>query len=137
MALKSLSSILILTFLVASSLFGVSTAFGGRKTLAPAEAPGPEAGYDFGFVPLDRNDPKMIELAKFAIDEYNKEHNTKLVYTSLFEAISTESAQGTTYGLVVAATDNTGLNDYSVKVLVDKEDDKKIIVFAENSPDKF
>ncbi|KAI3456546.1 hypothetical protein Pfo_013209 [Paulownia fortunei] len=132
MALKSLSSLVLSAFLVASSLFGVSTAFGGRKALAPApDAVALPPDSDFGFVPLNTKDPKVIELAKFAIDEYNKEHNSKLVYTTVFEAISTKAAEGTNYGLVVAATANKEVNDYNVNVWVDK-DAKKLVVFKQN-----
>ncbi|KAK6149670.1 hypothetical protein DH2020_017195 [Rehmannia glutinosa] len=129
MALKSLSFLMIL---VASSLFSVSTAFDGRKALAPDAADSPSPSVDWGFVPLNTKDPKVIELAQFAIDQYNKEHNSKLVYTALFEAIAVSIPQGTKYGLIVAATSpNNELNDYTVNVLVDTNN-KKLVFFQEN-----
>lgn len=134
MTTKSLSPLMISAFLLAASLFGVSTAFDGRKALAPAPdvtalAPGSD---DLGFVVLNTKDPKVIALAKFAVDEYNKEKKANLVFNAVLEAISSTNGagpQGTSYGLVVAATTTSNdkqLNAYSVKVVVDKNGDKLV-----------
>ncbi|KAK4439435.1 hypothetical protein Salat_0278400 [Sesamum alatum] len=132
MALKSFTFLMISAFLMASSIFGVSAAFtGGRKALVAADAPALSPDADIGFVPLNTKDPVVIGLAKFALDEYNKNQNAKLVFTALFEAVSADTAQGTTYGLVIAATNNNQLNDYDAKVLVNK-DGKKLVVFKQN-----
>lgn len=120
-------------FLMASSIFGVSAAFtGGRKVLVPDAAPAPSPGADYGFVPLNTKDPNVVGLATFALNEYNKINNGKLVFTALLEAVLFETAQGTTYGFDIIATDqNNQLNDYDAKVLVDK-DSKKLVFFTEN-----
>ncbi|KAL7088546.1 hypothetical protein ACP275_13G133700 [Erythranthe tilingii] len=138
MALKSVSFIMIASILLASSLFGVSTAFGGRKAMAPGgvgvevTASAPDSGINLGFVPINTEDPKVVAIAKFAIEEYNKEHKANLVYSTVFEAISAEDAQGTRkYALVVAATDNKVLNDYSVSVVVAKGSEK-VLAFQQN-----
>ncbi|KAL7130412.1 hypothetical protein ABFS83_13G132300 [Erythranthe nasuta] len=135
MALKSLSFIMIASFLLASSFFGVSTAFGGRKAMAPGgevTANPPEFGINLGFVPINPEDPKVVAIAKFAIEEYNKERNANLVYATVYEALYAEDAQGTRkYALVVAATDNKVLNDYSVSVVVAKGS-QKVVAFQEN-----
>ncbi|KAL0398861.1 UNVERIFIED_CONTAM: hypothetical protein Sradi_2229400 [Sesamum radiatum] len=133
MALKSFTFLMLSTFLMASAIFGVSAAFtGGRKALVPAAAPAPSPDADYGFIPLNTKDPKVLALATFALNEYNKNNKAKLVFTALFEAVSVDTAQGTTYGLVIAATDpNNQLNDYDAKVLVQK-DNKKLVFFTEN-----
>ncbi|KAL0398863.1 UNVERIFIED_CONTAM: Cysteine proteinase inhibitor 4 [Sesamum radiatum] len=133
MALKSFTFIMVSAFLMASSNFGVSAAFtGGRKALVPAAAPALSPDADYGFVPLNTKDPNVVGLAKFALDEYNKISNGKLVFTALFEAILVDTAQGTAYRFVIAATDlSNQLNDYDAKVLVQK-DSKKLVFFKEN-----
>ncbi|KAL9146778.1 hypothetical protein ABFS82_13G133100 [Erythranthe guttata] len=137
MALKSVSFIMIASFLLASSLFGVSTAFGGRKAMAPGgggevTANPPDFGINLGFLPINPEDPKVVAIAKFAIEENNKEHNANLVYTTVYEALYAEDAQGTRkYALVVAATDDKVLNDYSVSVVVAKGS-QKVVAFQEN-----
>ncbi|KAL8032969.1 hypothetical protein ABFX02_13G132400 [Erythranthe guttata] len=139
MALKSVSFIMIASFLLASSLFGVSTAFGRRKAMAPGGGGGevtanpPDFGINLGFVPINPEDPKVVAIAKFSIEEYNKEHNANLVYSTVYEALYAEDAQGTRkYALVVAATtDNKVLNDYSVSVVVAKGS-QKVVAFEQN-----
>lgn len=131
MAIKSHSFLLIFTFLVASTFVGVSTALGGRKALpVEAIAPAPDAD-DEAFVTLNTKDPKVVELAKFAVDEYNKEHKAELNFSRVFEAAYTYNSKGVNYGLVIAATDETGLNGYDANVLVNK-DAKKLVAFWKN-----
>lgn len=130
MAPKSASNFLMIFALLAfASLFGVSTAFGGRKALAPAPSPD-DSGVDsdttglaplpadLGFTPLDSRDPKVSELATFAVGEYNKANNAKLVLSHVLEAISTTKAQATYYGLAILATNDKDLNSYLANISV-------------------
>lgn len=140
MALNSLSFLMIFALLVASSLCGASTAFGSRKALAPtpasasASAPGAidtePLPIDLGFTPLFSKDPKVIELATFAVDEYNKANNKKLVFSFVLEAILTTNEEVTNYELAIGATDGKDLNSYLVRISVAK-DVKKLTSFAQ------
>lgn len=133
---------LILALLVAAfALLGESATLGGRKALAPSPdsldlAPSPNSldlppldPIDLGFTPLNTKDPKVIQLANFAIDEYNKAHNAKIVLYAVFEAISTTDKEGTNYGLYVAATNGADLGTYHMNVSV-ANNVKKLISFA-------
>lgn len=120
-------ALLVTTF----ALFGESVAFGGRKALAPTSATVglPLIPTDLGFTPLSSKDPKVIQLAKYAIDEYNKAHNAELVFYAVLEATFTTNEEGTNYGLFVAATNGTKLSTYHMDVFVN-QDVKKLISFA-------
>ncbi|CAA3017778.1 cysteine proteinase inhibitor 1-like [Olea europaea var. sylvestris] len=103
MAVNSGSLLLVLTLLVAlSTLFDVSTALGGRKAKES----------DVGFKPLDPKDPKVVEVAKFAIDEYNKEAKTNLTFQLVLKAASKE----TTYTLIIEASNGSILDKYDAVV---------------------
>lgn len=127
MALNSLSPLMIFSLLIAAaSLFGSSSAFGGRKALSPgpaaeddpaAEAPSPIPD-DLGFTPLNSKDPKVMELAKFAVEEYNKSNKANLVLYSVMEAIATDKDGGIEYGFVVATTKDNELTSYHFDVFV-------------------
>ncbi|KAL2495578.1 cysteine proteinase inhibitor 1-like [Forsythia ovata] len=118
MAAISHSLLLVLTFLVAvSTLFEVSTALGGRK----AEVS------DTGFKPADPKDPKVVEVAEYAIDEHNKEAKTNLKFDHVLKA-AFQVVQETTYSLIVAANDGTTLDNYNVVVLLNG-DSKKLVAF--------
>lgn len=127
---------MIFALLVASSLCGVSTAFGSRKALAPTPGPAPGAigmpplPIDLGFTPLSSKDPKVIELATFAVDEYNKANNNKLVFSFVLEAIFTTNEEETNYELAIGATNDKDLHSYFVNISVAK-DVKKLTSFAQ------
>ncbi|KAH6810056.1 hypothetical protein C2S51_027839 [Perilla frutescens var. frutescens] len=128
--INSLSFLVILSLLVGSS----SAAFSGRKALAPGpDAAAPPLPDDFGFTPLDSKDPKVVDLARFAIDEHNKESNGALVFNAVLEAIipSTATANGgTNFQLVILATNGNDLNTYFSDVLVAQNDVKKLTSFT-------
>ncbi|CAI9756661.1 unnamed protein product [Fraxinus pennsylvanica] len=105
MAVNSRSLLLVLTLLVAvSTLFEVSIALGGRKAKDP----------DTKFKPLDPKDPKVVEVAEYAINEYNKEAKTNLKFDHVFQAAS----QGTTYNLIIEASNGSVLDKYDAVVLL-------------------
>ncbi|KAG8385834.1 hypothetical protein BUALT_Bualt03G0086400 [Buddleja alternifolia] len=138
MVIKSQSFLSIFAFLVSSAPFGVSTAYGGRKTLAadvkargPISAPTSAPDCDEGFVALNPKDLKVVELAKFVIDEYNREQNTSLCFTKVIEAAYTNIARGLSYGLVIAVTDQTALYSYDANVLVN-QDSKTLVAIKKN-----
>ncbi|KAL1560020.1 hypothetical protein AAHA92_10289 [Salvia divinorum] len=109
MELKYLSFIVIFSLLAASAS---AATFGGRKALAPS----PAAAADLGFTHLDIKDPKVIQLANFAIDEFNKAQSTNIAFSSLSEAIQI----GKNFELAIAAVDNKDSNEYFFNVSVDK-----------------
>ncbi|CAA2933836.1 serine threonine- kinase 2 19-like [Olea europaea subsp. europaea] len=63
---------------------------------------------DVGFKSLDPKDPKVVEVAKFAIDEYNKESKTSLKFQLVLKAASKE----TTYTLIIEASNGSILEKY-------------------------
>ncbi|GFQ03309.1 cysteine proteinase inhibitor 4 [Phtheirospermum japonicum] len=130
MALKFLSPLVIFALLL-----NISTAFGGRVVPAPspdaADAPAPLPDSDFDYDQLNTKSDQVIGLAKFVIDQENKVSNTKLVYASVFEALSKSDECGTKYDLVIAATDlNNDLRDYKAVVLFENNV-RKIVLFKE------
>ncbi|KAL2495541.1 cysteine proteinase inhibitor 1-like [Forsythia ovata] len=115
MAAISHSLLLVLTFLVAvSTLFEFSTALGGRKAKVS----------DTGFKPADPKDPKVVEVAVYAIDEHNKEAKTNLKFDHVLKA-AFQVAQETTYSLVIVSSDEY---NYEAVVLLNG-DSKKLISF--------
>ncbi|KAL2495550.1 cysteine proteinase inhibitor 1-like [Forsythia ovata] len=108
MAAISHSLLLVLTFLVAvSTLFEVSTAVLGLR---------------------DPKDPKVVEVAEYAIDEHNKEAKINLKLDHVLKA----ALQETTYSLVIASRDGTTLDNYDVVVLVNG-DSKKLATFKKTN----
>lgn len=146
MVLKSPSFLLISAFMATSALLGVSASLSGWETPAldtvpDAISPGlqidegpvvgaPAASLPPGLAFLDKNDPTAIELAKFAIDEHNKEAKDEIKFAGILETIYTNLEGGKSYSLVIEATNNTGFNAYDVKILVERGN-KKLVAFNE------
>ncbi|GER52874.1 cysteine proteinase inhibitor [Striga asiatica] len=86
---------------------------------------------DLDFTRLDTKLPTIIVLAKFAVDQYNKENKSNLVYSTLFGAIAFTKAQGTKYELVIFAANNGDLRDYNAGLWFDGNE-KRLILFKEN-----
>ncbi|KAL1832292.1 hypothetical protein ACET3Z_001943 [Daucus carota] len=69
-----------------------------------------------GWEPIkDPKDPKIQEIAKFAVTTYNKESNKNLVYQEVLKG-ETQVVAGTNYRLVIAAKDDKVLNNYEAVV---------------------
>ncbi|KAL2495540.1 cysteine proteinase inhibitor 1-like [Forsythia ovata] len=120
MASISHSLLLVLTFLVAvSTLFEIPTALGWRK----AEVSGND------LTPADPKDPKVVELAKFAINEQNKEFKTNLKFDHVSKAATFQVVQKTTYVLIIFARDGSILGTYDAQVLLNGNS-KKLVAFS-------
>lgn len=117
MATKSLSFLAIFAMVAAANIFGGAAA---RKTLAPVEAPAPApaAATDEAFVVLDARDGNVVEIAKFAVEEHNKQGKSKLIFEGVFTAAFTHSSRGVDYGLVIAANDGSQSQAYNANVVV-------------------
>ncbi|CAA3028511.1 cysteine proteinase inhibitor 1-like [Olea europaea var. sylvestris] len=102
MALKSRSLFLIiLPILVASISIEVSAAQSGGR--------GPIVG---GYKPIDNpNDPTVIEIAKFAVDEHNKEAKSNLEFQKVVKGES-QVVAGINYKLVISAVDGAAVQNY-------------------------
>ncbi|KAL2475729.1 cysteine proteinase inhibitor 1-like [Abeliophyllum distichum] len=119
MATISHSLLLVLTFLVAvSTLLEISTALGGRK----AEV------LDTDFRPADPKDPKVVEVAEYAINEQNKEFKTNLKFDHVWKA-AYQVVQKTTYALIIFARDGSTLGKYDAEVLLNGNS-KKLVAFS-------
>ncbi|KAL2495545.1 cysteine proteinase inhibitor 1-like [Forsythia ovata] len=120
------SLLLVLTFLVAvSTRFEISTALGWRK----AEV----SGNDFS--PADPKDPKVVELAEFAINEQNKEFKTNLKFDHVSNA-AFQVVQKTNYFLIIVARDGSNLGTYGAEVLLNG-DSKKLVSFSKGPISNF
>lgn len=117
MATKSLSFLSIFAMVAAANFFGGATAFGGRKSLAPVEAPAQAPSADEAFVVLDSRDGNVVEIAKFAVEEYNKQNKNHLIFEGIFTAAFTHTSKGIDYGLVISANDGSGSQAYNANVV--------------------
>ncbi|KAK4439438.1 Cysteine proteinase inhibitor 1 [Sesamum alatum] len=89
-----------------------------------------------GWRPIDNpKDPKVVEIANFAVTEHNKEASTALVFEAVVKG-ETQVVAGTNYRLVIAAKDGspTGSKQYQA-VVWDKPSLKfrKLVSFIEIS----
>ncbi|CAN4105986.1 unnamed protein product [Withania somnifera] len=65
------------------------------------------------------NDHQVVEIAKFAVDQYNKESKSELVFKKVVEG-ETQVVAGTNYRLVIAVKDRGYGNDKYLAVVWDK-----------------
>ncbi|KAL2473500.1 Cysteine proteinase inhibitor 5 [Forsythia ovata] len=72
-----------------------------------------------GYKPIDNpNDPTVIEIAKFAVDEHNKEAKTNLKFQRVVKG-EKQLVHGLNYKLVISAVDGAAAQNY-VAVVYDK-----------------
>ncbi|TQD94132.1 hypothetical protein C1H46_020327 [Malus baccata] len=90
----------LLYLFVAITAFGVG---GGEEHLYPPKYPPLRGGY-FPFNNL--NDPRLREIAEFAISKYNKIHDQKLVLQKLVHG-QFQIAEGTNYKLVISVLNSS------------------------------
>ncbi|KAK8478710.1 hypothetical protein V6N13_096962 [Hibiscus sabdariffa] len=82
-----------------------------------------------GWTPIkDINDPHVVEIAKFAVDEYNKKGNTSLTLVTVVSG-ETQVISGTNYRLILKATDGTATKTYQAIVWEDALKNKKLTSF--------
>ncbi|XP_075504117.1 cysteine proteinase inhibitor 5-like [Primulina tabacum] len=107
MALKSRSLILaILPILVASISYEVSAALGGGRIGRWQQIKNPQ-------------DPRVLEIAKFAVEEHNKQDGAELKFVKVIKG-GTQVVSGTNYRLVISAKDigASALKNYEAVVWV-------------------
>ncbi|KAK9084678.1 hypothetical protein Sjap_025089 [Stephania japonica] len=78
-----------------------------------------------GWVPIDVHSPHSIELARFAVDEHNKEAHTQLEFERLVKGES-QIVVGTNYRLTIRAT-NGGLIQTYEALVYEGLDHKKVL----------
>ncbi|KAL2495549.1 Cysteine proteinase inhibitor 1 [Forsythia ovata] len=104
MTLKSHSILLIILPILVASI-EVSAALGGRK--------GDLVG---SWRPIENlNDPIVQEIAKYAVEEHNKQAKTNLRFLSVVSG-ETQVVAGTNYRLVISAKDEAAVHKYQTVV---------------------
>ncbi|KAK8664923.1 hypothetical protein V6N13_084692 [Hibiscus sabdariffa] len=76
----------------------------------------------------DIKDPHVVEIAKFAVDEYNKIGNAGLKLTTVVSG-ETQVVSGTNYRLILKATNKTATKTYRTIVWEDAFKNKKLTSF--------
>ncbi|KAL3627348.1 hypothetical protein CASFOL_028711 [Castilleja foliolosa] len=122
MSTNSLSVLMVFALVAVMSLSGVSTAtFGGGRALLGQDAIAAHGG-------LDPKDPALLDLAKFAVDEYNKETHVIYLLHHVSKASYKKTQQGTLYVLLLIVDDMSDLNTYRAEISV-QGPEKKLILF--------
>ncbi|KAL2245774.1 cysteine proteinase inhibitor 1-like [Sesamum indicum] len=71
-----------------------------------------------GWKPIDNpKNPKVVEIANFAVTEHNKEASTALAFESVVKG-ETQVVAGTNYRLVIAAKDGSAADSKQYRALV-------------------
>ncbi|KAK1403142.1 Cystatin domain-containing protein [Heracleum sosnowskyi] len=101
MALKSYALLIVLfLFLISGHSSNVIV---GRKGIG-------------GWQPIsDPKDSLIQNIGKFAVTIYNKNNNKNLIYQEVIKG-ETQVVAGTNYRLIIAARDDTGVNNYQAIV---------------------
>ncbi|KAK8501476.1 hypothetical protein V6N13_096963 [Hibiscus sabdariffa] len=82
-----------------------------------------------GWKPIkDINDPHVVEIAEFAVDEYNKKGNTGLKLVTVMRG-ETQVISGTNYLLILKTTNGTATKTYQAVVWEDALKNKKLFRF--------
>jgi hypothetical protein len=81
---------------------------------------------------VDVNDPHVIEVATFAVTEYNNQHTeAKLVFEKVISGVSNVADNGTRYSLTLSANNNgSASNNYDTIVLEKSSENFSLIAFA-------
>ncbi|XP_021770794.1 putative cysteine proteinase inhibitor 7 [Chenopodium quinoa] len=91
-----------------------------------------------GYKPVDPNDPKIQEVAAWAIAEHNKQKGTDLVYKRTLKAAREDMIGSTRYFIDLEASEGCKTNKYYAQVLeiVCQTPTKELEVFMlqENAP---
>lgn len=88
------------------------------STLAIAPSPSPRIGAELvgGYQPIkDVKDPRVQEVAKFAVTEHNRQAKTNLMFDSVIKG-EYQVVAGINYRLVIAAKNGMAVNNYSAEV---------------------
>ncbi|KAL3521864.1 hypothetical protein ACH5RR_014698 [Cinchona calisaya] len=82
-----------------------------------------------GFHELDPKDPKVVEIGKFAVQEYNKQSKRILRFVQLFKAKSNDNLPEikAEYTLIIGAQDNDVLSKFEA-VVVEKFNSRRSLI---------
>ncbi|CAI8592564.1 unnamed protein product [Vicia faba] len=84
-----------------------------------------------GVTPINVNDPHVIDIAKFVVNEYNKQSKmTKLTFEKVLNGVPQTTSAGTTYRFTLSATYGSSSNKYGAIVLENLQHSLKLIHFA-------
>ena len=115
--------IIFLSFLISSTLFDVSltmAADDSDEDFSPADA----------FRALDPNDPLVVTIAKFAVEENNKQKKENIQFATVLKAASQQIGAKTEYGLLIKADENGTSNTYVAVVLDSKNSGRELVGFT-------
>nr|XP_008350152.1 cysteine proteinase inhibitor 1-like [Malus domestica] len=118
----------LLYLLVAATAYGVGE--GGEEHHYPSKYQPLRGGY----YPIENlNDPHLREIAEFAVSEYDKIHDQKLVFQKLVRGES-QTIAGINYKLVIEVTDSSSVNsgpiNYEIIVFEDLSRTTKLESFV-------
>nr|XP_027067769.1 uncharacterized protein LOC113693424 [Coffea arabica] len=115
--------IIFLSFLISSTLFDVSlttAADDSDEDFSPADA----------FRALDPNDPLVVTIAKFAVEENNMQKKENIEFANVLKAASQQIGAKTEYGLLIKADENGTSNTYVAVVLDSKNSGRELVGFT-------
>ncbi|XP_027166651.1 uncharacterized protein LOC113766686 [Coffea eugenioides] len=118
--------IIFFSFLISSTLFDISVttaADDANEVLGPAD----------GFRALDPEDPLVVTIGKFAVDENNKQKKENIRFENVLKAASQQSGAKTEYGLLIKAAENGTSNTYAAVVLDSKDSGKELVGFRKRN----
>ncbi|MCD9642919.1 hypothetical protein HAX54_029968 [Datura stramonium] len=79
--------------------------------------------------PVNPNDPKVVEIAKFAVDEHNKEAQSDFAFVNVLEGGTDSVTGGVVYQLHINVTESDVATTRLVAVLVHSDDSKQLLSF--------
>ncbi|XP_070050376.1 cysteine proteinase inhibitor 4-like [Nicotiana tomentosiformis] len=104
---------------VASSFFHVSSATSGlRHNFLDGEQP-----------IKNPNDPKVVEIATFAVNEHNKEAKSKFRLVRVIAGGTDIIPDGTVYQLEISASESNVITTRLVAILVNRNNVKELLSF--------
>lgn len=121
MAIKFSPILGTLLVVVATLLLHVSAAQGSRKEVITKND-------DWDDIP-DLQDPKVLELGKFAVDEHNKEAKTKLEFQNVFGGYTKVIEKIMHYRLAIKVKDGDKTHNYKAEVSDDQEGKSRKLIY--------
>lgn len=114
--------IIFLSFLISSTLFCKSAA-STDKDLSPTD----------NFHALDPNDPEVVAVGKFAVQENNKQKKENIKFENVLKVAGQQVGEKTEYGLLIKAAKNGVSSTYLAVVLDTKNSGKELVGFRKQA----
>ena len=118
--------IIFFSFLISSTLIDIwetTAADDANEILGPVD----------GFRALDPEDPSVVTIGKFAVDESNKQKKENIQFENVLKAASQQIGAKTEYGLLIKAAENGTSNTYAAIVLDSKDSGKELVGFRKRN----